>query len=145
MKYNLVLLIFTFSFNFYLNAQSKNLTFSEIKYNVDSISKLLDKQDGTSGYDYYQISIDNNGNRWFCLSWTNLDGLYVTEQKYSQEIAVKFFNMAYNNYNYSQDYPMNKIDFINALIAIKITGLKTITKKNVFYFKWQELVDKGYF
>lgn len=144
MKFTLISLIVILFLNNSLNAQSTNITIADVKYNVNTVSKLIVAQQGSSGFDYLQITIDGNGNRWFCLSWSSLAGLKVTEEKYSMETAVKFFDMVYNNYNYSQNNPMNKIQFRNALKGIKIKGIQTITKNNVFYLEWQELVNKSY-
>lgn len=144
MKYNLAILIVVFVFSNKIIAQSEEISFEEIKYNVNLISKSFIQQQQSSGFDYLTITLDDFGNRWFCLSWNNLDGLRVNEQRYSIEMAVKFFSAVYQNYNYKKEYPINKIQFINALKNKKIIGIKTITKNNEFYTEWQELINKGY-
>ena len=143
MKNILMIFIVAFGFNNHIKAQSKNISFKEIKYNVNTVSKSF-AETKESPYDYIAITIDDYGNRWFYLSWGSLDGLRGSEQKASIEVAVMFFDAVYKNYNYTKEYPIGKIRFINALINKKITGIKTSTKNNVFSIEWQELIDKGY-
>lgn len=130
-------------FNNVTKAQSKDISFQEIKHNVNIISKsFVEKPEAV--YDYLTITLDDTGNRWFYLSWSKLNGLRGSEKDASIKVSVMLLDAVYQNYNYTQNYPISKINFINSLNEKRIIGIKTSTKNNVFFIQWQDLINSNY-